>query len=160
MKVIRPLRSADPLDVALAAVLGAWLAFQISQFWVYWDTRLFVNLHVTLAAAMTATAFIQSKRGLPRWLVGVPALAIALYTALYFSPYGALAGAELTSSRIPSMVVGGLLLAVVVVMVWRAFGPHTCPVVAGIHPVHGSWGSSLQRRSPSLHTAWSASSAD
>ena len=65
MKVIRPLRSADPLDVALAAVLGAWLAFQISQFWVYWDTRLFVNLHVTLAAAMTATAFIQSKRGLP-----------------------------------------------------------------------------------------------
>ena len=123
MKVIRPLRRADPLDVALAVVLGAWLAFHISQFWVYWDTRLFVNLHVTLAAAMTATAFIQSKRGLPRWLVGVPALAIALYTALYFSPYGALAGAELTSSRLPSMVVGGLLLAVVVVMVWRAFGP-------------------------------------
>jgi len=122
-KAVLLLKRAEPLDLALAAVLGSWLSFQVSQFWVYWDSRLFVNIHVTLAAAMTATAFIQAKRGLPRWLVGVPALAIALYTALYFSPYGAAAGAELTSSRVPSMVVGGLLLVVVVAMVWRAFGP-------------------------------------
>ncbi|MDE2886096.1 MAG: TRAP transporter large permease subunit [Chloroflexota bacterium] len=123
MKAVQLPKRADPLDVVMAAVLAAWLSFQVLQFWVYWDSRLFVNIHVTLAAAMTATAFIQSKRGLPRWLVGVPALAIALYTALYFSPYGAAAGAELTSSSVPSMVVGGLLLVVVVVMVWRAFGP-------------------------------------
>lgn len=123
MKAALLLKRAEPLDIALATVLAAWLSFQILQFWVYWDSRLFVNLHVTLTAAMTATAFIQSKRGLPRWLVGVPALAIALYAALYFSPYGAVAGAELTSSRIPSMAAGGLLLMVVVVMVWRAFGP-------------------------------------
>lgn len=123
MKAVLLLKHADPLDIALAAVLAAWLSFQISQFYVYWESRLFVNLHVTLAAAMTATAFIQAKRGLPRWLVGAPALAIALYAALYFSPYGAAAGADLTTSRVPSMVTGGLLVVVVVAMVWRAFGP-------------------------------------
>ena len=121
-EAINLLRRVSLLDVIILITLAAWVSFQVSQRYTYWDNRLFINLHITLAAAMICARFIQEKRGLPRWVVGVPALVVVLYSAIYFSPYGDIFGADLFSNNYLDRVIGGLVLVVASIMVWYAFG--------------------------------------
>ena len=116
------LKRVDVLDVVIAVSLIVWMVVQVRQQWVYIGERPLVNAHVTLAGAMVAARFIQVRHGMPRWVIGGPALAISLYAAIYFSSLGGLVGADLVRSQLPNMVLGGLLFVVATAMVWHAFG--------------------------------------
>jgi TRAP transporter 4TM/12TM fusion protein len=115
-------KRADPLDIVIGASLVIWMAVQVSQQWVYVAERPLVNAHITLTGVMVAARFVQLRSGLPRWVAGVPALAITAYAAVYLSSWGGLVGGNLVQSEIPDMVLGGLILAVATAMVWHAFG--------------------------------------
>ena len=116
------IRSWTALDVGIAVFLVLMLASQIMQRWWIPSGDRFNLIHITLAGLIVVLRLTQQTKGPFKWVLGGVGGGILVLAFTYFwEPAKSLS----VRSAIPAnmdFVVGCLLLALVIYLVYRSFG--------------------------------------
>ena len=115
-------RTRNMFSKLLWVPIVAILLTQLGQRWWVPDGSRFNLVHICLAGAIVAIHYLEQKRGIARWIVGLPALGIIGLNLWHYYPVPDISRRMVYVDPL-DVAVGMLLILFAVFFVFRAFGP-------------------------------------